>query len=43
MFGPQEYTLINIKVVSALVLERIFFQEKLSISVAKQAYVWTVP
>ena len=25
MFGPQEYTLIDIKVVSALVPERIFF------------------
>ena len=24
MFGPQEYTLANIKVVSALVLDRIF-------------------
>ena len=25
MFGPQEYTLLNIKVVSALVPEQFFF------------------
>ena len=28
MFGSQEYTLVNIKVVSALVPERIFFSRK---------------
>ena len=28
VFGPQEYTLVNIKVVSALVPERIFFFKK---------------
>ena len=40
VFGPQEYTLVNIKVVSALVPERIFFfQENLSILVAKKASV----
>ena len=39
IFGPQEYILVNIKVVSALVPERIFFQQKLSILVAKKASV----
>ena len=28
MFGPQEYTLVNIKVVSALVPDRILFSIK---------------
>ena len=44
IFGPQEYTLVNIKVDSALVPERIFFfQQKLCISVAKKATERTVP
>ena len=41
IFDPQEYTWVNIKVVSAFVAGRtfFFFQEKLSISVANKASV----
>ena len=43
IFGPQEYTLVNMNVVSSLVPENIFFSKKLSISVAKEVTERTVP